>query len=78
MKKKSNYRDGKDQRYSDEAYARFREYQKDYNKERYRRFTLNLNTETEKDMIEYLKQNSKGFSEYVKALIKEDMKQHQK
>ena len=64
------------QRYSDEAYAKFRKYQTEYNRTHYKRYNLRFRTDSEKDYIAYIDGRPEGFSEYIKGLVKADMEKN--
>ena len=70
--KQSVYRDGKDQRYSDEAYKRFREYQKEWQKEKTVTTHLHFNSERDKEVIEWMKERQNK-TDYIRQLILTDM-----
>ena len=73
MAEKKKY---KDPRYSDEAYENFRKYQREFVRTHYKQYLLRFHTENESDVIEYLN-SIDGVTQYLKNLIKEDMKKHQ-
>ena len=73
----SVYRNGKDQRYTDEAYARFRAYQQVWSKENRVSVHLHLSSTKDKAIIDWLNERPNK-TDYIRKLVEKDMKRCQK
>ena len=66
------YQNGKDTRYSDEAYERFLKYQLEWKKKTSKQVHLHLNTDIDADVISWLdKRDNK--TNYIRSLMLKDM-----
>ena len=63
--------------WNEEAYMRYRQYQTEFNKKRYRMFGIRMLNETEKDLIKWL-ESKDNLDDYMKALIRKDMEKAKK
>lgn len=63
-----------------DALEKFRDYQQKYIKDNYTGFTFRFRTEEDKDIIKFLKDRKRcpNAANYVKSLIKEDLKKKKK
>ena len=79
-KKKSIEKDGvvyaHGRLYTKESLNKFRKYQQEYLKEKYRRFTLRIKSEN-KEIITWL-ESQNNFNEYVATLIQKDYEKKKK
>ena len=68
----SNYQNGKDIRYSDEAYARFLAYQNEWKKRAVFQVHIHINTVSEADIIQWLDERDNK-TDYIKKLVRKDI-----
>lgn len=66
------YRDGRDIRYSEEAYKRFRAYQSEWIKQNHTSLHVHFRTVDDADVIEWLN-NRKNKTDYLRSLIRADI-----
>lgn len=63
--------------YKKESLEKFKRYQQQYIKDTYRRFTIRLRLEDDKEMIEYVSSKD-SFNDYIRKLIEADMEKQEK
>ena len=60
-----------------EQHLKFRQYQNEYNRNRYQLFGLRFNKETDQEIIDYLKAQD-NLTDYFRKVVLADMKKHKK